>query len=199
MATFSLETFRDAIGAGSRPNLFLVKVTPPSVPGVNLQGFEYVCRAASLPGSTMGLIEIPMNGGRRLKIAGDRTFPEWTTTVLNDENFLIRSQFELWQNNIVKTNYNLSTVGDRRIGIGEPIDATGARNDTSGLTNGIVEVYQLDSSGQSVRKAEKKLLNCWPSDISTIDLSYDTTDTVEEFTVTWTYDYWVNQSNAEIS
>lgn len=190
MATFSLERFRDAIGAGSRPNLFLVRVTPPT--GVTLEGFEYVCRAASLPGSTSGLIEVPMNGGRRLKIAGDRTFPEWTTTILNDENFIIRSQFELWQNSMVKTNYNLGVVGNREIGVGAVLSE-------SGLTNGVVEVYQLDSSGESVKNAEMKLINCWPSDISSIDLSYDTTDTVEEFTVTWTYDYYVHGSNAALA
>lgn len=189
MATFTLERFRDAIGAGSRPNLFLVKVTPPE--GIALTGFEYVCRAASLPASTSGLIEIPMNGGRRLKMAGDRTFPEWTTTVLNDENFLIRSQFEVWQNSLVKTNYNLDVVGNRQVGVG-------AFGSAKGLTNSTVEIYQLDSSGKSVKNAEMKLINCWPSDISTIDLSYDTTDTVEEFTVTWTYDYFTVSSNAAL-
>ena len=62
-----------------------------------------------------------------------------------------------------------------------------------------VEVYQLDSSGSSVKNGEFKLINCWPSDISTIDLSYDTTDTVEEFTITWTYDYWITGNNAALT
>ena len=189
MATFTLESFRDAIGAGSRPNLFLVKVTPPT--DIALTGFEYVCRAASLPSSTLGLIEIPMNGGRRLKMAGDRTFTEWTTTVLNDENFLIRSNFEVWQDKIVKTNYSTTVVGNRVIG--------GSTATSTGLTEGVVQVYQLDSSGSSVKNGEFKLINCWPSDISTIDLSYDTTDTVEEFTITWTYDYWITGNNAALT
>ena len=36
-----------------------------------------------------------------------------------------------------------------------------------------------------------------PSDISDIDLSYDTTDAVEDFTVTWTYDYFENGFTAD--
>ncbi|NDG29658.1 hypothetical protein EB118_06140 [bacterium] len=182
--TFKISDFRTALGSGSRPNLFQIKVTLPNSYAVT--GFEYVCRAASLPSATVGLIEIATAGGRKLKMGGDRQFPEWTTTVLNDENFIIRSRFEKWQNDIVKTNYNLTAIGQRTVGVGT-------------LLTGVVEIYQLDVDGKSVKNGECKLINCWPSDISSIDLSYDTTDAVEEFTITWAYDYYILSSNAVLS
>lgn len=183
-SVFSISDFRTQLGAGSRPNLFLVKFTAPS--DYLFDGFEYVCKAASLPSSTLGLVEIALNGGRRLKIGGDRQFVEWTTTVLNDEKFSIRNRLEAWQNAIVKTNYNLTAVGNRTVGEGT-------------LITGLAEIYQLDADGNAVPNAgQYKLHHCWPSDISAIDLSYDTTDTVEEFTVTWSYDYYTIGKNTAL-
>lgn len=184
---FKIEDFRKALGAGSRPNLFQVKVTLPTAYAVS--GFEYVCRAASLPASTTGLIDIPLNGGRRLKMGGARQFPEWTTTVLNDENFYIRSNFEKWQADIAKTNFNLGQVGNRTVNVG----AT-----PSSIITGTVEIFQLDYKGESIgTSVEYKLFNCWPSDMSTIDLSYDSVDVVEEFTITWSYDYFTTANQSQ--
>lgn len=182
---FSISNFREQLGAGSRPNLFLVKFTAPIA--YSFTGFEYVCRAASLPASTIGLIEVALNGGRKLKIGGDRQFIEWTTIVLNDEGFSIRNRLEAWQDAIVKTNYNLTSVGNRTVG-------------TNTLITGTAEIYQLDADGKAIPGAgQYKLHHCWPSDLSAIDLSYDTTDTIEEFTVTWSYDYYTIGSNTPLT
>jgi len=188
MAEFSVSAFREAIGTGSRPNLFKVQVTGPRTTGYEaLSSFEYLCRSGSLPSATLGTIEIPMNGGRRLKMGGDRTFSEWTSTVLNDENFKIRSVMEKWQNDIVKTNFEISsTLGNRS-----------AVADLTGGLYGTVMIYQLKEDGTSAPAGSYRLVNCWPSDISAIDLSYDTTDAVEDFTVTWTYDYFENGFTAD--
>ena len=187
MAEFSVTKFRAELGTGSRPNLFKVQVTPPaSFAAADFASFEYLCRSGSLPSATLGTIEIPMNGGRRLKMGGDRTFSEWTSTVLNDENFKLRSVMESWQNDIVKTNFEITnTIGNR----GANIAAT---NTTPAGLYGTVMIYQLKEDGSSVPNGSYRLKNCWPSDISAIDLSYDTTDAVEDFTVTWTYDYFEN-------
>ena len=187
MADFSISQFRKAIGAGSRPNLFKVEVTPPRQAGYDVTSFKYLCRSGSLPSATLGTIEIPMNGGRRLKMGGDRTFAEWTSTVLNDENFKIRSVMEKWQNDIVKTNFEITgTLGNRS-----------AVADLTGGLYGTVMIYQLKEDGSSAPAGSYRLVNCWPSDISAIDLSYDTTDAVEDFTVTWTYDYFENGFTAD--
>ena len=186
-AEFSVSAFREKLGVGSRPNLFKVTVTPPRSTGYDVASFEYLCRSGSLPSATLGTIEIPMNGGRRLKMGGDRTFAEWTSTVLNDENFKIRSVMEKWQNDIVKTNFEISgTLGNRS-----------AVADLTGGLYGTVMIYQLKEDGSSAPAGSYRLVNCWPSDISAIDLSYDTTDAVEDFTVTWTYDYFENGFTAD--
>ena len=111
-----------------------------------------------------------MIGGRRYKISGERSFADWTVTVMNDGAYATRKAIEEYQQKFVGTDYSLTTYGDR---------AT-ARN--------TVTVKQLNTAGGTTKTYV--LNNCWPSDISTIDLSYDTTDSLEEFTVTWTYDYF---------
>lgn len=177
MADFKISTFREALKSGSRPNLFRIEVTPPS--GIAVGGYTALVRSAALPSATLGTIELPMNGGRRFKIGGDRVFSEWTSTVLNDENYTLRSNLEVWQNRMVFTNYEIDT-------------ALGNRSAASTGLYGTVLIYQLDETGASVPNGSYRLVNCWPSDISAIDLSYDTTDAVEDFTVTWTYDYYEN-------
>jgi hypothetical protein len=134
-----------------------------------------------------------MNAGRRLKMGGDRTFTEWTSTILNDANFTARAALERWQKAIVKTNFQQSVIGNRNAGAGGTTTvvstAIGSATENTGLY-GTVEIFQLREDGSSIDAGECKLYNCWPSDIATIDLSYDTTDAVEDFTVTWTYDYF---------
>ena len=180
MGDFNISSFRSALKSGSRPNLFRVNVTPPSgLTGANVSGYTALVRSAALPSATIGTIELPMNGGRRFKLGGDRVFSEWTSTVLNDENYTLRSSLEAWQNQMVFTNYEIDT-------------ALGNRSAASTGLYGTVLIYQLDETGASVPNGSYRLVNCWPSDISAIDLSYDTTDAVEDFTVTWTYDYYEN-------
>ena len=184
---FKISTFREALKSGSRPNLFRIQISPPAglpVAEGQVGGYTILCRSAALPSATMGTIDLPMNGGRRLKLGGDRVFTEWTSTVLNDENYLLRSSLESWQNKMVFTNQDASLVG-----LGNRSAAAGT-NATS--LYGTVTIYQLDEDAISVPNATYRLMNCWPSDISAIDLSYDTTDAIEDFTVTWTYDYYLN-------
>lgn len=178
MTDFSISAFRTAIKSGSRPNLFRIDVTAPTGQP-SLANYTTLVRSAALPSATIGTIELPMNGGRRFKIGGDRVFSEWTSTVLNDENYLLRSSLEAWQNNMVLTNYEVN-------------NSLGNRSAAASGLYGTVLIYQLDETGASVPFGSYRLVNCWPSDISAIDLSYDTTDAVEDFTVTWTYDYYEN-------
>ena len=188
MATdFKISTFREALKSGSRPNLFRIDVTlPAGLDGVNVGGYSSLVRSAALPSATIGTIELPMNGGRRFKLGGDRVFTEWTSTVLNDENYTLRSSLETWQNSMVFTNFSISSsLGNRSA------SNIAATNEPAGLY-GTVQIYQLNEKGASVPNGSYRLVNCWPSDISAIDLSYDTTDAVEDFTVTWTYDYYEN-------
>jgi hypothetical protein len=184
------------IGGGARPNLF--EVTIPSFPGgVNLgiqgagngkfdaENFTFLCKAAALPASVIAPIDVPFRG-RILKVAGDRTFDSWTITVINDENFSHRRAFESWMQNIAQysdhsglttpdsymTNATVSQLGRSKV-----------RRESGTGTGGNAEVL-----------AQYEFVDIFPTNISQIDLSYDTSDTIEEFTVEFQVQYWEPQS-----
>ena len=174
---FNITSFRESLNSGARPNLFRVSLSAPS--GVDdPQGilsttnkFSFLCRSAAIPAYSVGVIEVPFRG-RRIKVPGDRTFAEWTVTVINNESQSIRRGFEAWMSYI--THNDFASANLRRAGSG--VDYTTQ-----------ITVQQLKDDN-SVSK-ETKLFHAFPTDVSTIDLSYDTTDAVEEFTVTFQYVY----------
>jgi len=158
-------------GGGARPNLFEVELAFPTAVAIEndvLQKARFLVKAAALPSSTINPIEIPFRG-RILKIAGDRTFETWTITVINDVDFVIRSAFEKWMNVINKLD-----------------DATGLQNPDDYQKDAMV--HQLDRDGGILRSY--KFWDIFPTNLSTIDLSYETTDTLEEFTVEMQVHFW---------
>jgi hypothetical protein len=158
-------------GGGARPNLFEVELAFPDAVAIDndvLQKARFLVKAAALPASTIANIDIPFRG-RVLKVAGDRTFETWTITVINDVDFSIRSAFEKWMNSINKMT-----------------DATGLTNPVDYQKDAIVK--QLDRDGSVLRSY--KFWDIFPTNISTIDLSYETTDTIQEFTVELQVHYW---------
>jgi len=167
MPIHTLDQIKSAIGIGVRPNLFEIEfATGPS----DAARISVLCKGAALPGSTVGIIEVPQIGGRRYKLAGDRTFAEWTSTVLNDRDFRSRTALENYQKLFVASDFGTTNFGNRS------------------TTLSTVTVKQLGQNNEIIRTY--KLQNCFISDISTIDLSYDSTDAIEEFTVTWVYDFF---------
>jgi hypothetical protein len=123
----------------------------------------------------LGTIEVPYQG-RKIKTAGDRTYAEWTVTVLNDEGFTVKKYLELWSNFINKAEVN------ERDSAFYGISGASATYKSDAL------VSQLDKSGQAVSVYNFKGL--YPSEVAAVDLAWDTNDTIEEFTVTFQYDYW---------
>ena len=158
-------------GGGARPNLFEVELAFPDAVAIDndvLQKARFLVKAAALPASNIAPIEIPFRG-RILKIAGDRTFETWTITVINDTDFSIRSAFEKWMNVINKMS-----------------DATGRVDPEEYQKDAVVK--QLDRDGSVLRSY--KFWDIFPTNISTIDLSYETTDTIQEFTVELQVQWW---------
>jgi len=160
-------------GGGARPNLFEVELAFPNAAKPDnenevLEKARFLVKAAALPASTIAQIDVPFRG-RILKIAGDRTFETWTITVINDIDFSIRSAFEKWMNAINKMN-----------------DATGIINPIDYQKD--ATVHQLNRNGDILRSY--KFWDVFPTNISTIDLNYETTDTVQEFTVEMQVRYW---------
>lgn len=158
-------------GGGARPNLFEVVLAFPNDIGIDggvVDNARFLVKAAALPASTISPIDIPFRG-RILKIAGDRTFETWTITVMNDSSFEIRSAFEKWMNYMNKMD-----------------DGTGSTDPTTYQKDAIV--HQLDRTGEILRSY--KFWDIFPTNISTIDLNYETTDTIEEFTVELQVHWW---------
>ena len=158
-------------GGGTRPNLFEVEIAFPNETAIDNDTKEksrFMIKAAALPASNITPIDVNFRG-RILKIAGDRTFDTWTVTVLNDVDFSIRSAFEKWMNLINKMEDN---TGEQDPAIYQP-DAY---------------VHQLDRDGSTLRTY--KFHDVFPTQVSQIDLSYETTDAIEEFTVEFQVQWW---------
>ena len=158
-------------GGGTRPNLFEVEIAFPNETQIDNDVKEktrFLIKAAALPASNITPIDVNFRG-RILKIAGDRTFDTWTVTVLNDVDFSIRSAFEKWMNLINKMEDN---TGEQDPAIYQP-DAY---------------VHQLDRDGSTLRTY--KFHDVFPTQVSQIDLSYETTDAIEEFTVEFLVLWW---------
>ena len=158
-------------GGGARPNLFEVELAFPDAVAIAndvLQKARFLVKAAALPASTISPVDVPFRG-RILKVAGDRTFETWTVTVINDTDFAIRSAFEKWMNAINKLD-----------------DASGITDPEQYQKDAMV--HQLDRDGSVLRSY--KFWDIYPTNISTIDLSYETTDTIEEFTVEMQVHWW---------
>jgi|TARA_B100000925_G_scaffold59479_1_gene39689 hypothetical protein len=163
------------VGGGARPNLFEVRMTdlPDFVDDWPSETFQFMCKAAALPASNIAPIDVPFRG-RIFKVAGDRTIDTWTITIINDEDFRIRNAMEAWMDGIAKLSNNL-----------------GATNPSAYMRN--ATVFQLgrganprstDADGdRNAVLAEYEFIDMFPTNISQIDLSYDSSDTIEEFTV----------------
>ena len=162
------------VGGGARPNLF--EVTIPALPdGIAWDGdtFRYMCKAASMPASTIANIDVPFRG-RIFKVAGDRTVDVWSVTVINDEDFKLRNAFEEWMDLIAKLDNNLGATSPDAYMVDAEVFQLGrgsakASKDSTGTDNAVLKQYKFQS--------------IFPTSLSAIDLSYDTGDTIEEFTV----------------
>ena len=169
MSTFKIDSLKGKLqGGGARANLFKATLNFPGYAGGDTELTSFLCKAAQLPASVVGQIDVPFRG-RQLKVAGDRTFENWTVTIINDDLFKARDAFERWMN-----GFNQHKNGE---GLVRPTDYQ---------TDMVVE--QLTRDGLVSKTIN--IRGAFPVNISGIDLSYDTTDAIEEFTVEFAYQYW---------
>ncbi len=181
----TIDDFKANVAADfARPNLFQVDLNFPTgiINNAGLGNLgKFTIRAANLPASQVGVIEVPFRG-RVLKIAGDRTFEPWTITVQNDSNFALRSAFELWASSIQAYNENYTSAA----GLGSQDDSTGYFSD--------MLVHQLARDTKDGKKPKilksYKFYNVFPSAIAAIDLDFGNNDAIEEFTVELQTQYW---------
>ena len=161
-------------GGGARPNLFRATVNFPAYAGGAVELTSFMCKAGQLPASVMNVIEVPFRG-RQLKIAGDRTFETWSPTIINDTGFEVRNALEKWMNGINGHSAN-----------------TGITNPVGYQADLLVE--QLDKDGSVLKTYNFR--GCFPINLSAIELSYDTVDTLEEFTAEFQVQYWESNTTS---
>lgn len=182
MASFNVQEFRAQMtGDGARPNLFNCELPfLGNLLGTAAIKYNFMCRAAQLPGSTVN--QVPVNYfGRELKFAGNRTFTEWTVTIINDEDFVIRNAFELWMSRL---NSHVSNL--RSSNFISPAQ------------------YQQDGIVTQFGKADEvlklyKFIGMFPIDISPIELDWGANDTIEEYAVTFAYQWWESDTTDSIA
>jgi hypothetical protein len=157
-------------GGGARANQFKVTLPFPgySVVGGETQQMAFLCKAAQLPGSTVGEVAVPFRG-RNLYISGEREFEPWTITILNDTDFLIRNGLERWMN-------GMNNMSDNE-GLSNPVDYQ-------------VDAFidQLDRNGAKIKSYTFR--GMFLTSLSAIDVAYDTNNAVEEFQCTFRYQYF---------
>ena len=173
--SLNIEDFKaKLVGGGARANLFKVICNFPGAAGGNSELASFMIKAAALPASVIAPIEVPFRG-RKLKVAGDRTFEPWTITVINDNNMSVRNAMERWMNLI---NQHLNNAG--------------AVNPTAYQTD--MEVQQLDREGNVVKSYTFR--GTFPTNIAQIELNWETNDAVEDFTVELQYNYWESNTTS---
>ena len=171
-------------GGGARPNQFKVTMPFPgySQVGGEIEELAFLCKVTQLPAMNIGPITVPFRG-RQIKVAGDRTFADWTITVINDTNFKIRNAFERWMNAINKH--------DNATGEVTPDDYTENMlvHQLGRATTNVLKT--LDQGGPTIPVLRTyKFHGVFPTNVSAIELSYDQTDSIEEFTVDLQVQWW---------
>ena len=176
---FAINKFRtNALNnSGARANLFDVTISGATIAGLTASEFNFSCKGAAIPPMAVGVVEVPYFG-RVVKVPGNKTFDNWSTTVINDEGFEIRNAFEKWLAAMGTHEGNLSTIG-------------------GGTTGGVSSLYGSASVSQYSKAGGTALetynfVNIFPVSLGEITLGWDSNDAIEEFTIEFAYDYWTH-------
>jgi hypothetical protein len=181
----SLSDFKTTLsGGGARPNLFQVTLTMPTIAGYSKPAdfdkeLKMLCKAANLPASNIASIDVPFRG-RTFKVAGDRTFDTWSITVINDTSFNLRTGMEEWMQYIGQYQDASGVTKPNDYMVTAQVDQLTRKATTQGSTG---------TAGLDIQKSYI-FYDIFPTNISAIDLSYDSSDAIEEFTVEFQVQYW---------
>tara|TARA_B110000881_G_C18585587_1_gene524577 strand:- start:110 stop:634 length:525 start_codon:yes stop_codon:yes gene_type:complete len=161
-------------GGGARANMFNVIINYPAFVGGDSEQTSFMCKAAKFPGSQIEKIDV-MYRGRKLPVPGDRTFEPWNITVMNDSEFSVRNSFETWSNGINNHNQNTGLV------------------DPNDYSSDLI-VQQLRRDGTVAKTVN--IRGAWPSNVSEIEVSTESENTISEFTVDFEYSYWESNTTS---
>jgi hypothetical protein len=171
---FNVSEFRSQMQFdGARANLFEVEMSFPSfsLPGNAARKLRFMCKTAQVPGSTVGVVPVQYFG-REVKFVGNRTFADWTINILNDEDFTIRNALERWMNGVNSHRFNTR-------------NASAATPNSYG-TDAFVRHY--GKTGKVIKTY--KFIGLFPNDLAPIDLDWGNNDAIEEYSVTFAYQWW---------
>ena len=162
---FNIDTFRNKVQGIQRATLFEVMV---SFDDFETENFMFTCKAASIPSSTFGLIEVPYMG-RKIKFNGDRNYQDWNTTVIVDNGWESYKNIYNWHKKMNDPRDNLANNNSIMAHKGTAIIRTYAQN---GEVN-----------------FGMKLDGFFPYDLQQLDMGWDSTDQTTDLNVTWAYDF----------
>ena len=178
MASSTLSNFKGALAfGGARPSLFTMSISAPTlINTLNTDDMLTHCNVSAIPPLTVTPIE-RQYFGRTVKIPGDMVFGDLSTTIINTENYSIKKDIEAWMDKINSTSTN-----------------KGFSDSASGY--GTVKLTQYAKAGKSL--LTWTFVDCWPQTVAELPLSYDTASDIEQFDVTWAYNYYT-QAKGELA
>ena len=166
---------------GARSALFSVELHWPTLTTTSPdKKSTFVIKGSSIPASIIGQYEVFYHG-KGYKVAGDRQYDTWDTTIINDEDFLVRNALEDWMNLI--SNQKLNTRDDKHYNDRKEGNDAGYKKD--------LKVTQYSKDGKEI--THYHVMGAWPSNLTAIPLDWATSD-IQEFTCTWSYDWWYQET-----
>ena len=168
MADESLNTFINSWKKPAKTNMYKLVFEPAgSFQGAaelsNLMGIR--AKGSQLPTSDMGVLEIPYKG-RKVKMPAERSFAEWTVTIMETEAMEVRRALERWMSQIDAEDL--------------------IKRDTGAICNIEVHLLRGDNTTDAI---VYKLFGAFPSSLASVDLSFDEQTAPLEYSVTFQYGY----------
>lgn len=200
---FSINEFKSQglTFGGARPTLFQVNLNLPTAINVGTNAFQskftFTCSSASIPGSNVSEISVPYFG-RNIKVSGDRTFDNWNVVVMNDEDYLVRNAFEAWSNalNSLVGNKRLIAADESVPGLSYKADAIITHFAKGGPNGG--PGSNASTGAESIIK-QYQFVGLFPTQVEAMQMSWDATNQIQTFGVTFAYDYWLPLTNGSQS
>lgn len=200
---FNVANFRanGLTSGGARPSLFDVSFVAPALSGLvsATTKFNLTCRAAELPPAIVGTIEVPYFG-RKLKFAGDRSFPDWTIVVMEDEDWTVRTMFEAWSNGI---NSLIGNLRDPSAGAESAVSGTAQSgtykadivvnqySKTGNIVNTTASTNASTETSSAIPIAQYLVQGAYPTAVGPIVVDWENSNQIETYQVTLAYDWWV--------
>lgn len=156
-----IDTILTKVKAGmAKTNLFAIEMP---FRGVD-KSLSFSGKGTQLPSSELGVLEIP-HRGRKLKVPGQRTFSDWTVTVMETQSMEVRIKLEEWME-LLNGSYTNEIDSSRVV---------------------TARVALVRGDGQ--KSITFNLFGAFPTNIGTVDVSFDEQTAPLEYQVTFSYAY----------